>query len=87
VQTELRAPPVGTGIAALQPFLFFDAGHVWNRIAQPAELNNASLASIGAGVQLGRFVSLRGTLGFPLKAAVPNRSKAPLGEIFVVLGS
>ncbi len=89
VQTELRAPVLKWRIAAMQPFLFFDAGHVWNRIAEAGEPNNASLASIGAGFrfQVGRFVSVRGTYGFPLKAAVPNGSNAPVGERFVVIGS
>ncbi|WP_321797270.1 ShlB/FhaC/HecB family hemolysin secretion/activation protein [Caballeronia sp. J97] len=89
LQTELRAPAISAGIAAMQPFAFFDAGHVWNRIAEFGEVNNASLASVGVGVrvQVGRFVSLRGTYGFPLKAVVPNGSKAPVGEIFVVIGS
>ncbi|SAK82084.1 surface antigen (D15) [Caballeronia pedi] len=89
VQTELRGPAISAGIAAMQPFVFFDAGHVWNRIAEFGEVNNASLASVGAGirVQVGRFVSFRGTYGFPLKAAVPNGSKAPVGEVFVVIGS
>ncbi|WP_415750348.1 ShlB/FhaC/HecB family hemolysin secretion/activation protein [Burkholderia sp. BCC1988] len=89
VQTELRAPAFGVGIGSLEPFAFFDAGHVWNRIVQPTELNNVSLASIGAGVrfQADRFVSVRGTLGFPLRAVAPNGSRAPLAEIFVVFGS
>ncbi|WP_167351019.1 ShlB/FhaC/HecB family hemolysin secretion/activation protein [Caballeronia cordobensis] len=89
VQTELRAPAISAGIAAMQPFVFFDAGHVWNRIPEFGEPNNASLAGIGAGirVQVGRFVSFRGTYGFPLKAAVPNGSKAPVGEVFLVIGS
>ncbi|BBU32655.1 hypothetical protein BTHE68_63890 (plasmid) [Burkholderia sp. THE68] len=89
VQTELRAPAISAGSAAMQPFLFFDAGHVWNRIAEFGEVNNASLASVGAGirVQIGRFVSFRGTYGFPLKAVVPNGSKAPVGEVFLVIGS
>ncbi|GJH12936.1 ShlB/FhaC/HecB family hemolysin secretion/activation protein [Caballeronia novacaledonica] len=89
LQTELRAPAISAGIAAMQPFVFFDAGHVWNRIAEFGEVNDASLASVGAGirVQVGRFVSFRGTYGFPLKAVVPNGSKAPVGEIFLVIGS
>lgn len=89
LQSELRTPPITLGVAAMQPFVFFDAGHVWNRIVEPGEINSASLASVGAGVrfQLSRFVSFKGTLGFPLKAVVPNGSKAPLGEIFVVIGS
>ncbi|KXU86738.1 peptide transporter [Caballeronia megalochromosomata] len=89
LQTELRAPAISAGMAAMQPFVFFDAGHVWNRIAEFGEVNDASLASVGAGirVQVGRFVSFRGTYGFPLKAVVPNGSKAPVGEIFVVIGS
>ncbi len=89
VQTEMRAPPLTLGVAAMQPFVFFDAGHVWNRIPEAGEVNNASLASVGAGIrfQMGRFVSVRGTFGFPLKAVVPNGSKAPLGEVFVVIGS
>jgi hemolysin activation/secretion protein len=89
VQTELRAPALTLGIAAIQPFVFFDAGHVWNRMAEAGEVNSASLASVGAGFrfQIGRFVSVRGTYGFPLKAVVPNASKAPMGEIFVVIGT
>ncbi|SAL45682.1 surface antigen (D15) [Caballeronia arvi] len=89
VQTELRAPAISAGIAAMQPFVFFDAGHVWNRIPEFGEVNNASLAGIGVGirVQVGRFVSFRGTYGFPLKAVVPNGSKAPVGEVFLVIGS
>ncbi|VXA96072.1 Surface antigen (D15) [Burkholderia sp. 8Y] len=89
VQTEMRAPALTLGVAAMQPFVFFDAGHVWNRIPEAGEVNNASLASIGAGIrfQMGRFVSVRGTFGFPLKAVAPNGSKAPLGEVFVVIGS
>ncbi|WP_244829816.1 ShlB/FhaC/HecB family hemolysin secretion/activation protein [Caballeronia sp. TF1N1] len=89
VQTELRSPAITFGFAAMQPFVFFDAGHVWNRIPEAGEVNNASLASIGGGVrfQMSRFVTFRGTLGFPLRAVVPNGSKAPLGEISVVIGS
>ncbi|SAK58006.1 surface antigen (D15) [Caballeronia catudaia] len=89
VQTELRAPAISAGIAAMQPFMFFDAGHVWNRIPEFGEVNNASLAGVGVGirVQVGRFVSFRGTYGFPLKAVVPNGSKAPVGEVFLVIGS
>ena len=89
VQTELRVPAISWGIAAMQPFVFFDAGHVWNRIPEAGEVNDASLASVGAGVrvQVGRFVSFRGTYGVPLKAAVPNGSKAPVGEVFLVIGS
>jgi hemolysin activation/secretion protein len=85
----MRAPALTVGVAALQPFVFFDAGHVWNRIPEAGEVNNASLASVGAGIrfQMGRFVSVRGTFGFPLKAVVPNGSKAPLGDVFVVIGS
>ncbi len=89
VQTELRSPAIALGVAAMQPFVFFDAGHAWNRIPQAGEINDASLASVGAGVrfQMGRFVSVRGTFGFPLKAVTPNGSKAPLGQVFVVIGS
>jgi hemolysin activation/secretion protein len=91
LQTELRTPALAFGAsgAALQPFLFIDAGHAWNRIDQPAETSNGSLASIGAGVrfQFSRFVSLRGTYGQPLRAAVPNGSKAPLAQVFLVIGS
>jgi hemolysin activation/secretion protein len=89
VQTELRSPAIAAGVGAVQPFVFFDAGHVWNRISEFGEVNDAALASVGAGVrvQVGRFVSFRGTYGFPLKAVVPNGSKAPLGEIFLVIGS
>ncbi len=66
VQTELRASAISLGIAAMQIFVFFDAGHVWNSIAEAGEVNNASLASVGAGFrfQVGRFVSVCGTYGF-----------------------
>ncbi|WP_083237195.1 MULTISPECIES: ShlB/FhaC/HecB family hemolysin secretion/activation protein [Burkholderia] len=89
IQSELRSPSFALGTVALQPFLFFDAGRVWNRTPQPVDINSASLASIGAGfrLQAARFVSVRGTLGFPLRSVVPNGSKAPQGELFVVFGS
>jgi len=91
LQTELSAPPLtlGGAGAALQPFMFFDAGHVWNRSAQMLEANNVSLASVGAGlrIQFGRYAMLRGTIGWPLKSVVPNGTKAPLGEVFIVIGS
>lgn len=91
VQTELRVPAwiFGSSGIGLQPFVFVDAGHVWSRIDQPAEPTNGSLVSVGAGFrfQAGRYVNVRGTYGFPLRAPVPNGSKAPLGMIFVVLGS
>jgi hemolysin activation/secretion protein len=90
LQTELSAPPLSLGgSAALQPFMFFDAGHAWNRSPQMLEANNVSLASVGAGlrIQFGRYAILRGTIGWPLKSVVPNGSKAPLGELFIVIGS
>ena len=91
LQTELRTPPVifGSTSVALQPFLFFDAGHVWNRIDEPAEPNNGSLISVGAGLrfQASRFVNIRGTFGVPLRAAVPDGSKAPMAIVYVVIGS
>ncbi|KVN88877.1 peptide transporter [Burkholderia ubonensis] len=91
IQTELRAPSLAFsgGDMALQPFIFFDAGHVWNRIDQPAEAGNAALASVGAGLrfEIGRFVSVRCTYGQPLRTATPGGSKAPLGQIFAVFGS
>ena len=91
LQTELRTPPLifGPTSVALQPFLFLDAGHVWNRIDEPAEPNNGSLISVGAGLrfQASRFVNIRGTFGVPLRAAVPDGSKAPLAIVYVVIGS
>jgi hemolysin activation/secretion protein len=91
VQTELRTPPVsfGSTSVALQPFLFLDAGHVWNRIDEPGEPNNGSLVSVGVGMrfQVSRFVNVRGTFGVPLRAAVPDGSKAPLAIVYVVIGS
>ncbi|WP_232437878.1 ShlB/FhaC/HecB family hemolysin secretion/activation protein [Burkholderia ubonensis] len=91
VQTELRAPSLvlGNSGIVLQAFMFVDAGHVWNRSDQPTENGNAALASIGAGVrfELERFISIRATFGQPLKAATPHTSKAPLAQIFVVVGN
>jgi hemolysin activation/secretion protein len=91
VQTELRAPawPVGATSAMTQLFVFLDAGHVWNRIDQPAEISNGSLVSVGAGVrvQWSRFVDFRCTYGVPLRAPVPGGSKAPMVLLYVSIGS
>jgi hemolysin activation/secretion protein len=91
LQTELRTPPFafGTTNVALQPFLFFDAGHVWNRIDEPTEPSNGSLISVGAGLrfQASRFVNIRGTFGVPLRAALPDGSKSPIAIVYVVIGS
>ena len=91
LQTELRTPPLmfGSTSIALQPFLFLDAGHAWNRIDEPTEQNNGSLISMGAGLrfQASRFVNVRGTFGVPLRAAVQEGSKAPLAIVYVVIGS
>ncbi len=79
----------GSTSIALQPFLFLDAGHAWNRIDEPTEQNNGSLISMGAGLrfQASRFVNVRGTFGVPLRAAVQEGSKAPLAIVYVVIGS
>lgn len=91
LQTEVRSPPfsIGESGAALQPFVFFDAGHAWNRIDQAAETTSGALASVGAGIrlQVTRFLNARFTYGQPLRAVVPGGSKAPLAQVFVVLGS
>lgn len=91
LQTELRTPPLafGTTGTALQPFLFIDAGHAWNRIDEPAEQNNGSLVSAGAGLrfQMSRFVAVRGTVGFPLRAALPGGKTSPLAVVYVVIGT
>ncbi|HEV3105320.1 MAG TPA: ShlB/FhaC/HecB family hemolysin secretion/activation protein [Trinickia sp.] len=92
LQSEVRSPLLSFGASgiALQPFLFLDAGHVWNRVDQPAEMGGSgALASVGAGLrlQVSRFVNARVTYGQPLKAAVPGGSKEPLAQIFVVMGS
>jgi hemolysin activation/secretion protein len=91
VQTELRAPawPIGATTAMTQLFVFLDAGHVWNRIDQPAEISNGSLVSVGAGVrvQWSRFVDFRCTYGVPLRAPVPGGSKAPMVLLYVSIGS
>ena len=73
----------------MQLFVFFDAGYVWNRIDEPAETQSGLLASVGAGLrfQLGRFVDFRMTYGVPLKAGVPNGSKAPMVLMMLVVGS
>lgn len=91
LQTELRAPPLGIGAAGatLQPFLFVDAGHVWNRVDEPAEQANGSLVSVGLGLrfQISRFVAARGIVGFPLRAALPGSSTAPLAVVYIVIGT
>ncbi|MDR6391530.1 ShlB/FhaC/HecB family hemolysin secretion/activation protein [Paraburkholderia phenoliruptrix] len=91
VQAEVRAPalPFGASSAAAQPFVFVDAGHVWNRIDQPAEANHGSLVSIGAGLrfQWSRFVDVRCTYGVPLRAPTPSGSKAPMVLLYVSIGS
>ncbi|WP_345816583.1 ShlB/FhaC/HecB family hemolysin secretion/activation protein [Paraburkholderia sp. PREW-6R] len=91
VQTEARSPalPFGSSSAVAQPFVFFDAGHVWDRIDQPAEVSNGSLISVGAGVrfQWSRFVDFRCTYGVPLRAPTPNGSKAPMVLLYVSIGS
>lgn len=91
VQTELRTPAFaffGNDGPAFQPFAFVDAGHVWNKIDQPGEVQAGMLSSIGVGVrfQWSRFVNARLTYGQPLRAA-PGGSKAPIAQVFVVIGS
>jgi hemolysin activation/secretion protein len=90
-QTELRTPAVqfGASNAVVQPFIFFDAGHVWTRIDQPAENNPGLLAGIGAGIrfQWSRFVEFRCTYGAPLRALTPNGSKAPTVLLYVSIGT
>lgn len=91
VQSEIRAPAwsIGTTSAMTQLFVFLDAGHVWNRIDQPAESSNGSLVSVGAGVRLqwSRFVDFRCTYGVPLRAPTPGGSKAPMVLLYVSIGS
>jgi len=92
VQTELRTPAFaffGESGPAFQPFLFVDAGHVWNKIDQPGEVQAGMLSSVGVGLrfQWSRFVNARVTYGQPLRAAGPGGSKAPLAQVFVVIGS
>jgi hemolysin activation/secretion protein len=91
LQTEVRTPgmPFGTSTALGQLFVFVDAGHVWNRIDQPAEISNGSLVSVGAGVrfQWSRFVDFRCTYGVPLRAPTPGGSKAPMVLLYVSIGS
>ncbi|MEX3954997.1 ShlB/FhaC/HecB family hemolysin secretion/activation protein [Trinickia sp. EG282A] len=90
-QTELRAPPFvfGASSAALQPFVFVDAGHAWNRGNEPSEPNNGMLLSLGVGLrfQFSRYVNLRATWGVPLRPAVPNGSTAPMGLLYLVVGT
>lgn len=91
LQTELRTPAVaffGEDGPAFQPFAFVDAGHVWNKIDQPGELQAGMLSSVGLGVRLqwSRFVNARVTYGQPLRA-LPGGSKAPIAQVFVVIGS
>jgi hemolysin activation/secretion protein len=91
LQTELRTPAFaffGNDGPAFQPFAFVDAGHVWNKIDQPGEVQAGMLSSVGVGVrfQWSRFVNARVTYGQPLRA-VPGGSKAPMAQVFVVIGS
>jgi hemolysin activation/secretion protein len=91
IQTEVRTPaiPLGASNAAVQPFVFFDAGRLWNTIDQPAENNPGLLAGVGAGVrfQWSRFVDLRCTFGAPLRSATSNGSKAPIVMLYVSVGT
>ncbi len=91
LQTELRTPAFaffGDDGPAFQPFAFVDAGHVWDKIDQPGEVQAGMLSSVGVGVrfQWSRFVNARVTYGQPLKA-VPGGSKAPMAQVYVVIGS
>ena len=91
VQTEVRTPAIaffGDTGPAFQPFVFLDVGHVWNKIDQPGELQAGMLSSVGAGLrfQWSRFVNARVTFGQPLRA-IQGGSKAPLAQVFVVIGS
>jgi hemolysin activation/secretion protein len=91
VQAELRAPAIQFGMtsALVQPFIFFDAGRVWDRIDQPAENNPGLLAGVGAGVRFkwSRFVDFRCTYGVPLRVPMPNGSKAPTVLLYLLIGS
>ncbi|ABE36992.1 ShlB/FhaC/HecB family hemolysin secretion/activation protein [Paraburkholderia xenovorans] len=91
VQTEWRTPAIALGAsdAVVQPFVFFDAGQVWNRIDQPAEHDPGLLAAVGAGVRFkwSRFVDFRCTYGAPLRAPMPNGSKAPTVLLYVSIGT
>ncbi|WP_206952554.1 ShlB/FhaC/HecB family hemolysin secretion/activation protein [Trinickia acidisoli] len=92
VQTELRTSAFaffGNSGPAFQPFAFADAGHVWNKIDQPGEVQAGMLASVGVGVrfQWSRFVNARLTFGQPLRAVVPGGSRAPMAQVFLVIGS
>ncbi|RDU97332.1 ShlB/FhaC/HecB family hemolysin secretion/activation protein [Trinickia dinghuensis] len=92
LQTEVRTPAFaffGDNGPAFQPFAFVDAGHVWNKIDQPAEVQAGMLSSVGVGVrfQWSRFVNARLTYGQPLRAVVPGGSKAPMAQVLVVIGS
>jgi hemolysin activation/secretion protein len=91
VQMEVRTPALaffGDTGPAFQPFVFLDAGHVWNKIDQPGELQAGMLSSVGVGLrfQWSRFVNARVTYGQPLRA-VQGGSKAPLAQVWVVIGS
>jgi hemolysin activation/secretion protein len=92
VQTELRTPAFaffGDDGPALQPFAFVDAGHVWNKLDQTGEVQAGMLSSVGVGVrfQWSRFVNARVTYGQPLRSVVPGGSKAPIAQVFLVIGS
>jgi hypothetical protein len=36
---------------------------------------------------MSRFVAVRGTVGFPLRAALPGGKTSPLAVVYVVIGS
>jgi hemolysin activation/secretion protein len=91
IQTEVRTPAIslGASTAAVQPFIFFDAGRVWDTIDQPTENNPGLLAGVGAGVRLqwSRYLDFRCIYGAPLRAPTPNGSKAPTVLLYVSIGT
>ncbi|MDG3043027.1 ShlB/FhaC/HecB family hemolysin secretion/activation protein [Roseicyclus marinus] len=71
--------PTSGVVQRIRPFVFIDAGRIWNNQPSASETSAISLASAGAGVEMqidGNFY-LRGHLGFPLTDGVTQRTSDP----------
>lgn len=71
--------PATGAIQRIRPFVFVDAGRIWNNQPSVSETTAISLASAGAGVemQMDGNLYLRGHMGFPLTDGVTQRTSNP----------
>jgi hemolysin activation/secretion protein len=96
LSNELRSPPVGVidklfGTASgdqIQFDAFWDYGHVLEKTSTAGAMNNATLASLGAGVHyvLGRFVDIRFEYGWQLRKAPGADARGSEPYLSVVIG-